>query len=166
MDKEKHEGACWKLNKWEMKADIMGWWEAGFCLSAAKVFSTRLLGLSQRHWLLLCWCTGSTNAITPLPSKTKVSREKTGGEKAACLCHCQEVFLRRESPTEIFLWLDLRPVSVPIGVIGGDFASLGTYHEHTFFMRCKSYQTLLIWQGKVVMWSQSTATSAQKDVQP
>lgn len=33
----------------------MGWWEAGFNLSAAKVSSTRLLGLSQRRWAG-CYC--------------------------------------------------------------------------------------------------------------
>lgn len=47
---------------------------------------------------------------------------------------------------EISFWLGLGPASVHIGVIRSDFTSFDTYHKHSVFVICKSYQTLLIFE--------------------
>lgn len=59
------------------------------------------------------------------------------------MCNYQELFLRRESPTEISLWLGPRPASVHTAVTGSDFTSFDTYHKRSGFVIRKSYQTLL-----------------------
>lgn len=109
-------------------------------------------------WLLRCQHTSAQGAFMQSllsSAKKTLAGEKTRRERSVhlSLCNYQELFLRRETPMEISLWLDLRTASVHTGVIERDFTSFDIYHKHPGLVICKSYQTLLILErvsGEVV----------------